>query len=101
MAADCIEYLGGSALAAYVLGALGKAEAALVERHLLGCAVCGDQVADLAEVCAKLSLVQAALVLENPALAGPERVDDTRCAPDTSGRSAAVSRHRAGGCRPS
>src|SRR5580704_10613303 len=98
MTADGAGHLDGGALAVYALGALGTAEAAVAERHMLGCGACTEQLAELAEVRNLLSLVPASLVLEDPALAGPEpasrgRAYDAGRAPGTSSRTAAVPGH--------
>lgn len=61
-------HLDEGTLAAYVLGGLGRAEAAARDRHLLRCGACRDRLADLAEVRRMLDLVPALAVLEDPSL---------------------------------
>ncbi len=70
MSTGAAGHLDEGTVAAYLLGGLGRAETAARERHLRGCDACRRQVAALAEVRRKLSLVPAGLVLEDPALAG-------------------------------
>jgi hypothetical protein len=65
-----VGHLDQGTVAAYLLGGLGRAETAVHKRHLLRCDACREQLAALAEVREKLSLVPASLVLEDPALAG-------------------------------
>jgi hypothetical protein len=70
MKTDRAGHLAEGTLAAYLLGGLGRAETAVHKRHLLSCGSCQEQLADLAAVRRKLSVVPASLVLDDPALAG-------------------------------
>jgi hypothetical protein len=83
-------HLDQGTLAAHLLGGLGRAETAVHRRHLLSCGACREQLAALAEVREKLSLVPASLVLEDPALAG-----DVGRVPAISGGATVPRWHRA------